>query len=178
LVEATSILTHKALEKVFKHLNNLGYYKIGLFGISFGGNISIELALRYKIDLLILINPVIDYFYFRKKQLNTNEFEKLNQNKEITIEYTDGKVRFSYDFILEAIQQDLKNRINILKGKILLFQSENDEFNDLLLLKEITNSVPYMNYFIVPNSSHSFKEEDAIQFFIEKVKKFIQNTII
>ncbi len=142
---------------------------IGLFGISFGGNISIEVALAKKIESLILVNPVFDYVDFRRKQLGDGKFDLWNKNRSIVLNYQSGNLPLSFHFIEECEKQDLERRAEGINCPVYAFQGEKDSIINPCHINKLSNIKDNWNAYTVPNADHGFTDIEAITYVLDRL---------
>lgn len=150
-----------------------GYSQVGLYGNSFGGNISIETALIHQVDFMILSNAVLDFVHYRKAQLGSAKFSEWESNRLTTITYEDGSFTSSYRFIEEATQQKLAKRLLQLKMPLLVFLSENDEILQMKKLRSVFKSIGSRTVSL-PKTSHSITAAEALRVVREELNIFLK----
>lgn len=162
------------LRAVYNWLIKEGFQNIGLFGISFGANISFELSLLEKVNFLVLVNPVIDYVAFRTKQLGCLLLEQWCKNGRIDLKYEDGEFECYYRFMEEAQHQKLAERLSNLQANTIVFQAEYDELIDLQASQIALSGLSKCTYILVPNAKHAFNQSGSIALFEFEALNFLQ----
>jgi len=147
------------------------FESVYLFGISFGGVISLQHAKMLPVSGLILANTVVNYEAFRRKQLGDERFERWKLEKWTTIEYPRRPVGLSARFLQESAQLDIERDLRSVAVPTLLFQGENDEFIGTEHLERVARANPNVHCCRLAGCTHPFLEEPAIKRFCEIVAK-------
>lgn len=148
---------------------------IGLFGISFGGNISIEFAAKGNVDALIIINVPFDYVDFRRKQLGDGVMNIWQKDLVTKLLYADKSLPLGYRFIQEAEAQRLKERTGNITCDVHAFQGENDSIIGIEDIVSLANRIPNWHAHIVQGADHTFNAENSINIFLEEIHPFIHS---
>jgi len=147
---------------------------IGLFGISFGGNISIELALKETLHSLIIINAVFDYVDFRNKQLGGDSMEAWRNTFVTTLLYQNKQLPVCYRFIQEAEKQELEQRAHNVNCDVYAFQGDSDPIISSKHIQELAATTCNWHATIINGGDHIFDEKLAIDTFIKEIEPFIK----
>jgi pimeloyl-ACP methyl ester carboxylesterase len=146
---------------------------IGLFGISFGGNISIEFAAKATVDALIIINVPFDYVDFRRKQLG-DDVMRLWQKELVTqIPYANKSFPLGYRFIQEAEAQNLRERACNITCDVHAFQGDQDSIIGIEDIVSLAESIPRWHAHVIQGADHAFNAESSIKLFLEEIHAFI-----
>jgi hypothetical protein len=164
----------RTLDFIYSWLKNKEYTKIGLFGVSFGANISLEFNMLRKVEFSILINTPIDYYQFRLNQLGYKDFSEL-EKRDVMVNYPDFNVCMTYEFIEEALKQDLSERMVKIRSPVLSFQAEEDRYIDVQDSQNTFSRLPTCQFLRVPWASHRFTEQPAINFLSLRILSFLQD---
>jgi pimeloyl-ACP methyl ester carboxylesterase len=114
------------LRFIHSYAVQLGYESIGLFGMSFGGNISMEASLSLETPFLILANPVFDYYDYRLQQIGSANMISWGENHTTQLKVYDTEIWAGHRFIVEATRQNLFQRAHNIQSATLAFQGEKD----------------------------------------------------
>ncbi|HEY0738265.1 MAG TPA: YqiA/YcfP family alpha/beta fold hydrolase [Herpetosiphonaceae bacterium] len=163
------------LNEIHKWVQKQTKGPISLFGISFGGNISIELALEKEISTLIIVNAVFDYVQFRTKQLGEKAMRDW-QNKLVTeLPYENKSIPLGYRFIQEAENQSLEERAHNINCAVYAFQGDEDQIISPSHIQRLADSRNNWKAYIVDGADHAFNKEDAINNFIREIEPVIRS---
>jgi hypothetical protein len=163
------------LDEVYRWVKTQVKDSIGLFGISFGANISLELALRATVETLIIVNAVFDYVDFRTKQLGEDAISRWAKDLITKLPYQDKALPLGYRFIQEAMGQKLEERAAGLGCRVHAFQGDADNIispqHILRLAGVATNWYPH----VVVGADHPFNTQKAIDGFISTIQPIIKS---
>ena len=154
---------------VYDWLRAQGPLEIGLFGISFGANVTLEAALQRDPTLLLLINPVFDYIDYRTKQLGSHAMATWERESRITMEYDATTVVSYYRFIEEARNQHLLDRARSIGAEIIACQGDADPILTTSYVQELASASERFSSTIIAGADHVFGSDDAIERFLEAV---------
>jgi pimeloyl-ACP methyl ester carboxylesterase len=138
---------------------------IGLFGISFGANISLEAALVDRPAIVLVVNPVFDYVEYRRQQLGLSAMERWAEAGATVITY-DQDVRSYHRFIEEARHQDLLYRCRHIACKVVACQGEADPILGTRYLERFATACPQAQVHVIPGADHAYHDPDAIRHFV------------
>jgi hypothetical protein len=114
------------LKKVIDIVKTEGYEKIGLFGNSLGGTISI-LSCSEEIDCLAVLNPVIFGKEVFLKFLNREKLRELERKGYASFRTSNKKtIKLSEKFFEEVIKTKIIDKIKKINCPILFLVSEKD----------------------------------------------------
>jgi len=138
--------------------------KICLFGYSFGGNISIEIALVRQLHALILLNPVFEYGEYRRQQLGMAAIKEWRRTKVIDLFYDGQPYPLGYRFLQEAERQDLEKRAASVNCEVHAFQAENDAILTPRAISGLAQASTLWEAHVVPgeNADHNFEHTEAL----------------
>lgn len=162
-----------ALKAVCEWAKRNGFKEIAFYGVSFGANITLEIALLEPATFVILVNPVFNYYDYRCKQLGEKMMNDWQENGVIDIHYKESTVKTYYRFIEEAINQDLFNRAVSIETKVLAMQGAKDErlsVNDINVLGRKAKSWYPV---ILPQGEHSIRDLETIKLITHEISLFI-----
>ena len=163
-----------SLLKVYDWVSSQHSSNIGLFGISFGGNVSLEAALQRNPTLVLLINPVFDYFDYRRLQLGPDVMDRWLREHRITMTYDDAKPVSYYRFIEEAETQNLLERVKELQTEIIACQGDADHILGTRYVEEFSRLSPRFSAVPIPGADHIFSSDAAITAFLAVVGERLQ----
>jgi hypothetical protein len=163
------------LSEVYKWAKGMVENKIGLFGISFGGNISLELALREPVESVILVNSVFDYVDFRRKQLGEKAMLSWHNTLIARLHYPERTFALGYRFIQEAEQQNLAERALQIECPVHAFQGLQDPFINSEQLLAIQAQRSSWRAYLVRGADHSFDQRVAIDAFLSEIEPVIKS---
>jgi len=147
---------------------------VGLFGISFGGNISIELALKETLRTLIIINAVFDYVDFRNKQIGGDAMEAWQNTFVTKLSYQNRDLPICYRFIQEAEKQQLQQRAEKVECDVYAFQGGSDPIISPKHIQELSVSTDNWHSKVVNGADHIFGDKKAINVFIREIEPIIK----
>lgn len=161
-----------ALRFVHQHLRSVlrPSARIGVFGISFGGNIAAELAMVAPLDPVLLVNPVLDYPRFRRQQLGGHEYDRWRAEGRTDIDYSSGRFPTYGRFIEEAEGQRLLYRLEASDVEALIWQAEKDEFVGTADSKYLAARTRGITTEVIADADHTFATPEAIDRFIDGVR--------
>lgn len=163
-----------SLSEIYTWVKKQVHTPIGLFGISFGGNISIELALKEKLHSLIIINAVFDYVDFRTKQLGRGAMEAWRNTFVTTLAYQDKQLPVCYRFIQEAEQQQLEERAHNVTCDVYAFQGDSDPIISPKHIQKLAATTNNWHADVINGGDHIFNAKIAIDTFIHKIEPSIK----
>lgn len=136
-----------------------------LYGYSFGGNISLEVASIRTIESLLLVNCVFDYVEYRKQQMGYDRINEWKKSKLTYLSYGDDKYSLGYRFLIEAEQQNLETRAQEIGYHIYAFQAENDSIISTKYIYSLAknNSKCTAHLICGPYADHSLEHPDALK---------------
>jgi pimeloyl-ACP methyl ester carboxylesterase len=158
-----------ALLGVYDWLRSRGPSEIGMFGISFGANVTLEVALQRDPKLIMLVNPVFDYVDYRTKQLGEDAMARWGRDGRITIDYESAEVVSYYRFIEEARDQDLLRRCASINADVIACQGDADPILTAANVRTLANCSPRFSSVIAPGADHVFTSEAAVSCFLDAV---------
>lgn len=161
------------LRSIHKWLGAQGYKCVALYGNSFGGNISLELAIQETIAFSIVTNPVFDFFNYRLKQLGVDALKQWKKKGSILIEYPLGTEYTSYSFIEEALQQNLFARCLSIQTRTLAFQGEKDDILTTFDIERLEKEVDIFEAHALPNAGHTISDNLSLELITQKVHRFL-----
>lgn len=162
-----------ALDSVRRWVVSHEVGQLGLFGISFGANITMEVGLLASTDLMLLVNPVFDYVDYRQRQLGSETMRSWEKDAVVSLPY-EREVKSYFRFIEEARHQDLLARIRSLSGRIIVCQGSADTILGRRYLKRVEKTVPHAEIHVIPHADHPFFDTSAIGAFLEIVRPALQ----
>lgn len=158
------------LSRVVDWMRRCSVGKIGLFGISFGANISVELApLLRDVDLVIVINLVFDYVEYRAVQLGAEKVEEWQRNRVIGMDYGDKKAQSYYRFMEEASRQDVIELLAGITCPIHAFQAAEDSIIPTSYVKEAARRYRNVTPYVVLDADHVFTDSSSIERFVQRI---------
>ncbi|MEV1249105.1 hypothetical protein ACIBO2_28980 [Nonomuraea sp. NPDC050022] len=146
-----------------------------LFGYSFGGNISLELAMIKQIGAIVLVNPVLDYAAYRTEQLGAEAIREWETNQVTFLTYEKVRYPVGYRFMQEAEQQKLHTRATNIDCNIYAFQAENDAILKYSDIDSMALKSPRWHADLIPGerADHNFEDPESLRQFIQKVEPII-----
>jgi alpha/beta superfamily hydrolase len=163
-----------SLSEVYAWVKKQASSPIGLFGISFGGNISIELALKETLHTLIIINAVFDYVDFRSKQIGADAMEAWQNTFVTKLSYQHKKLPLCYRFIQEAERQKLEERAKKVNCDVYAFQGDCDPIISPKHIQELSAQTSNWHAKIISGGDHVFDKKPIIDEFIKEIEPVIK----
>ena len=164
-----------ALDHVCAWTRSQGATKLGLFGISFGATISLELSIEHDIPLLILVNPVVDYVDFRSRQLGESAISTWEERRSATLDYGGREVSSGFRFMEEARGQRLIERLDAVASRVLIVQAALDEILGITSARVLASRLQDGQLYVVDGADHTFDSDDAVQSFLRIVEPEIRD---
>ena len=139
---------------------------VGLFGISFGANISLEAAPLERPAVVLVVNPVFDYVDYRTQQLGETAMQRWADTGVTSISY-DQDVRSYHRFMEEARHQDLMHRCRDIACKVVACQGEADPILGTRHLERLAAVCPQAQVHVIPGADHAYHDPYAIHQFMK-----------
>lgn len=164
-----------SLSEVYRWVKKQVSGFIGLFGISFGGNISIELALKETLHTLIIINAVFDYVDFRNKQIGRDAMEAWQNTFVTKLAYQNKNLPICYRFIQEAEKQQLEERAYNVSCNVYAFQGDCDPIISPKHIQAIAAKKSNWHANVISGGDHVFDKKTSIDSFIKEIEPTIRS---
>jgi dienelactone hydrolase len=150
--------------------------EVSLFGYSFGGNISLELALAEQVKHLVIVNAPFDYVAYRAGQVGDAAMQMWRETRLARLDYDGVQIPLGYRFIEEAALQDLERRAEAIPGIVHAFQAEYDAIIPARHILRLAENSARWTAKVVPgiHADHSFEHPEALSFFIREIRPLIE----
>lgn len=135
---------------------------LGLFGISFGGNISLEAALLEDPSIVFVVNPVFDYVEYRKQQLGDAQMLQWARDGVTAIQY-ERTVQSYYRFVDEARHQALMERVRDVPCRVIACQGSADPILGTRYLEDLARACPRAATYVIDGADHAMHEPNDVQ---------------
>ncbi|MFH1209254.1 MAG: alpha/beta fold hydrolase [archaeon] len=163
--------------KAVEYLKSLGYKKIGLFGMSFGGYASlITASLSKDIIRLGLMSPVSNYLgniILDRSNENIKNWDQIG-----FIYYTStlkGKLRLNYGFYQDSKKYDGWESARNIKIPVLVVHGDNDKTVPIEQSRRLCSLLSNRRFKIIKGADHKFSNEEkykeAIDLFVKWFKE-------
>jgi dienelactone hydrolase len=148
---------------------------IGLFGYSFGANITLEVALNKPVAEVVVVNAVFDYVSYRTRQMGSETIDKWRNDYVSYLSYGGAAFPLGYRFLLEAEQQDLERRAEAIECDVYAFQAENDAIIRTDHIARLASSSEHWHAHVVTGkeADHYFEHPKTLRSFVEMVRPSI-----
>jgi hypothetical protein len=143
--------------------------KIGLFGISFGANVTLEAALQRDPALLLLVNPVVDYVDYRERQLGSDVMTRWKRDSVISLTYDGAEVISYYRFMEESRSQRLLTRVSSISAEIIACQGAADTILTTKYVEALSVVLSKFRFTVIDGADHVFASAGAIAGFLEAI---------
>lgn len=160
------------LESVINYTKNkYPNLPISIFGISFGGFISLSKAIKNDTNFKrrIFRAPAIDMEMVFKNVLLKEDFSEFIKNK-IGLAGFDGKTKLPLEFYEEVKNINLTNQKSNLDG--LIFMGDSDTVVDINCINNFISNNPNFQLKIIKNAGHRFSDEQ-MYLVAEMIAKYI-----
>lgn len=148
-----------------------------LWGISFGGNVSIEESIRDQPYGLIVLNAVFDYFSFRLSQVGRAQIDAWRQRGSIRIPYSQGPMTSYYRFIEEAVSQRLEHRVNTISCPVHAAQGAADSIISPSHIMQWSATNSCVESIVIEGADHVFADKHAIERYVRLVSAWINRIL-
>jgi pimeloyl-ACP methyl ester carboxylesterase len=135
---------------------------LGLFGISFGGNISLEAALLERPSMVFVVNPVFDYVDYREQQLGEAQMLQWARDGVTAIQY-ERTVQSYYRFVDEARRQALMERVRDVPCRLIACQGSADPILGTRYLEELAKACPRAATHVIDGADHAMHEPHDVR---------------
>ncbi|MBL7160568.1 MAG: alpha/beta fold hydrolase [Candidatus Aenigmarchaeota archaeon] len=158
-----------------KHIKNLGYTKIGLFGSSFGGMASLLAASQTnELYILVLNSPVSNYsegLFSKYSEQYINEWKKDGYRMH---EKSDGtKIKLNYNFYEESQQHDGYEAAKKISVPTLIIHGDQDETVPIEQSKKTSKNIRNCKLEIIQGANHRYTNPEHSKKLLQLVVDFI-----
>ncbi len=158
-----------------KYLKKQRYKKLGLIGISFGGNAGIMAASKTNdIFILALLSPVSDY---EEREYGIKSREELEEWKNKGYRYYAGshgrKLRLNYTFFEDFKKNKGYEAARKIKIPVFIVHGNKDENVSVEQSKKTANLIKNCKIEIIENADHKYTKPEHFEKMLGLVSKFI-----
>lgn len=170
-IESSAQILEDVLDRVSRH----GPPRLVSFGISYGANIAAEVSLRRHVDLLVLVNPILDYPAYRGRQLGEERLKAWESSGSIVLDYHRGRLVSTFEFMREARRQHLLARLRSAPTPMVLFQGDRDALLSPEGLRSQVAGFDDVELRVVPGADHRFADPAALGSFVDALRSVIKD---
>ena len=157
------------------YLKEQGYSKIGLFGSSFGGMVSIMAASRSKDLYLLVLKSPVSNFLERDLQVKTEKELKDWKSNGFTY-YVTGKsqkLRLNYTFFEDYNSNDGYKIASKIKIPTLIVHGDKDDIVPVEQSKKIAPLIKNCTLKIISGADHRYSQSDHFELMLRSVLQFV-----
>lgn len=152
--------------------NDVDKKRIGLLGVSFGGNVAILFASKYKgVEALALKSPVSNYKDVRDIQLGPIKIQEWKAKGIITL---DSNIRSKYQFYEDASRIDTYRNASSVKCPVYIVQGDADEVIPLMHTQKLFKAFRRKKRFdIIKGADHSYSDRKHFERSMHTLNNFL-----
>lgn len=179
----TKLTISKAVQELKCSISNLTSIKeidisrLGILGVSFGGNVAVLYASRYGgVNLLALKSPISNYKEVRERQLGLGGIKEWERKKVVDI----GGGRYSeFGFYLDACRIDSYKEAEKVTCPVVIVQGNKDEVIPMRHTINLVRSFEHNNarLYVINGADHSYTRNQDFQDAMNKLVYFIASNL-
>lgn len=152
--------------------NDVDKKRIGLLGVSYGGNVAIIFASKHKgIKALALKSPVSNYKEVRDIQLGQAKVQEWKSKGIITL---DSNIRSKYQFYEDACKIDTYKSASIVSCPVYIVQGDADEVIPLPHTEKLYKSFKKKKKFtVIKGADHSYSNRKDFENSMNVLNSFL-----
>ena len=149
-------------ESAIQFMKDKGYKKIDLFGASAGGIPVIAAALKQDINKIGLKCPVMDFPSQRLRKRGKEYMDKWKKKGEATQVYYGKEIKVSYNFIVDAQNHIMFDKLKDIKCPVLIIHGTEDQ--DVLIdsSRKAVKLFPNAKLIEIPGANHKFTHHQKL----------------
>ncbi len=159
------------------YLKTQGYSKIGLFGSSFGGMVSIMTASKSKDLYLLVLKSPVSNFLERDLQVKTEKELKDWKSNGFT-DYVNGKgqkFRLNYTFLEDYNNNDGYKAAPKIKIPTLIVHGDKDDIVPVEQSKKIVSLIKNCTLELIFGADHRYSQPDHFELMLRSILQFVLN---